>query len=301
MDKLKPDPKITGLYAGILSLVEIGLGSLLHSLHIPFSGTFLSLNQSSFLTRVVKLNQKAVGSRTLAYRVSTITAILKSLSPVGKRLLPMLAISAQGCFFSLGTLLLGPTLLGCLLGSALSSTWGILQPLAINALVFSTALGKDKLLAAFNFFNLSWDNLVLILVTAFILKATLSVILSFFFWQIKKDEQFMIHQTLLKWGTKGLSQQSEMNSKGSPWKKALRELFRPLFLIPFAMTALFLFFSESTKTVMVWGLLRIVATGYLFFLAIRLFPVGNLISRWGLGGTALASAIAFLEEQKKND
>ena len=40
--------KISGA-AAILSLTEIGLGSLLHSFKIPFSGHFLSLNQALIL------------------------------------------------------------------------------------------------------------------------------------------------------------------------------------------------------------------------------------------------------------
>ncbi|MFM8268834.1 MAG: hypothetical protein ACKN9V_01485, partial [Pseudomonadota bacterium] len=98
------DPRITGVYAGILSLVEIGLGGLLHGMKIPFAGTFLSLNQGFFLTRLIKLNCFSPDARTLPFRVSNITALLKSLSPAGKKLLPMLAISAQGFLFSFGTL-----------------------------------------------------------------------------------------------------------------------------------------------------------------------------------------------------
>lgn len=303
MSPQKPDPKLTGVYAGLLSLVEIGLGSVLHAFHVPFSGTFLSLNQSSFLTRVVKLNKASVGARTLAYRVSTVTALLKSLSPAGKKLLPMLAISAQGCFFSLGTLVLGPSLLGCSVGAALASSWGIFQPLAVNALVFGSALGKDKILAALNFFKLDWNDLALIIGVALVFKATVSVVLSFLCWRASSNEQALIHQTLLKLGARGFSRKNELQDSNevSAWKRAFRELFRPLFLVPFALTSLFLFFSESSKTAMIWSLLRVVTTGYLFFLAVRLFPLSNWIKKRGWGGTALAEAIEFLEDHKTDD
>ncbi|NDG27344.1 MAG: hypothetical protein EB120_09240, partial [Proteobacteria bacterium] len=71
------DSRTTGVYAGILSLIEVGLGGLLHGLKVPLAGTLLSLNQSLFLTRVVKLNQGSRGVRTLGFRVSNITSILK--------------------------------------------------------------------------------------------------------------------------------------------------------------------------------------------------------------------------------
>ena len=38
--------------AALLSLTEIGLGSLLHSFKIPFAGHFLSLNQGFILGKV---------------------------------------------------------------------------------------------------------------------------------------------------------------------------------------------------------------------------------------------------------
>jgi len=302
MGKTKPDANLTGVYAGLLSLVEIGLGSFLHACHIPFSGTFLSLNQSSFLTRITKLNQSAEGARTLGYRVSTVTALLKSLSPAGKKLFPMLAISAQGCLFSVGTIILGTTIYGCILGSALSSSWGILQPLVLNAFIFGTALGKEKLMATFNYFNLEISDFALLFGIAFIIKAIVAIILSFFCWRFQSNEQVLIHHTLIKLGARGFSKEKQNRNNPLPlWEASLRELLRPLFLLPFTLTALFLFFSESSYVGFVWALLRVLTTGYLFFLAVRLFPLDRLIKKWGLGGTALASAITFLEEQKHDD
>ena len=107
------DPKITGFYAGTLSLAEIGLGSLLHGLKIPLTGTFLSINQALFLTRLVKLNRNQPDARTLPFQVSNITALLKSLSPAGKKLLPMLAIASQGLLFTLGTIVFGANRAKC--------------------------------------------------------------------------------------------------------------------------------------------------------------------------------------------
>ena len=40
-----------GLHATALSLSEVGLGGVMHALHIPFTGTLLSLNQIFLLTR----------------------------------------------------------------------------------------------------------------------------------------------------------------------------------------------------------------------------------------------------------
>lgn len=49
----KVEVEILGREAAALSLVEIGLGSILHGLKMPFTGYFLSLNQGFFLSRAV--------------------------------------------------------------------------------------------------------------------------------------------------------------------------------------------------------------------------------------------------------
>lgn len=285
-------------------MVEIGLGGLLHGMKIPFAGTFLSLNQSLFLTRVTKLNQGGDGSGTLGFRISNVTALLKSLSPAGKKLLPMLAIAAQGFLFSLGTLLLGANLPGCLLGSALSSLWGVFQPLAILWVVYGAALGKtetENILLYFsrllgNLFELSPDFLWKAVFIFSLTKAFVAMGLAWLGWMASYNEQELLDQKLLKWGLKGLSQRSAQKSPdSSPALGALKELFRPLFLIPFILTGVFFFFAEDSKATFIWKSLRPLAVTYLFFLAIRLFPVESWIKKRGLGGSALASALEFIE------
>ncbi|MFP5459829.1 MAG: hypothetical protein ACLGG7_13920, partial [Bacteriovoracia bacterium] len=104
-----------GKNAATLSLIEVGLGSLLHGLKLPFSGHVLSLNQSFILTRATLTS----GERRDAAVISTTAAILKSLSPAGKKLTPMLAIAVQGQLYYLGLLVAGTGVIGQLLGSLL--------------------------------------------------------------------------------------------------------------------------------------------------------------------------------------
>ena len=55
--------EILGNYGALLSMIEVGLGSILHSMHVPFSGLFLSLNQGYLLCRVAILTQENWGIR----------------------------------------------------------------------------------------------------------------------------------------------------------------------------------------------------------------------------------------------
>jgi hypothetical protein len=293
------DSRITGVYAGILSLVEIGLGGILHGMKLPFAGTFLSLNQGVFLTRVVKLNQLRKGSHTLAFRVSNITALLKSLSPAGKKLLPMLAISVQGLLFSMGTLLLGANLPGCFLGAVLSSLWGVFQPLAVLWVVYGFSFGEEQLYKMFSYFSPELLTNLVVVFTA--LKALAAGGLTWATWNARFDEQDLLNQKLLKWGLKGLPKTSSEKSVSHPVLGAFYDLKSPLFLIPFFLTGVFFYFAEDSQAQFIWKSLRPVAVAYLFFLAIRLFPVDSWVKKHGLGGTALASALEFIEGKSNKD
>lgn len=104
-----------GIHATALSLSEVGLGSIMHALHIPFTGTLLSLNQIFLLTR--SLSQVSLKSRTFSpFSISASAALIKCLTPIGKKLTPMLAICMQGMLYNLGILCFGNTLLGRLIG-----------------------------------------------------------------------------------------------------------------------------------------------------------------------------------------
>lgn len=120
-----------------LSLMEIGLGSFLHAFHIPFSGFLLSLNQCFVLNRALLLPSSST-SLFLPIAISNTAAIIKTLSPYGKKFTPMLAISMQGLLFNLGILFFGRNLLGRCMGSLLLSLWPMIQPVLIYGLIYGS-------------------------------------------------------------------------------------------------------------------------------------------------------------------
>lgn len=304
------DPKITGIYAGTLSLAEIGLGSILHGMRVPFAGTFLSINQAVFLTRLVKLNRENDDVRTLPLRVSNVTAMLKSLSPAGKKLLPMLAIAAQGLLFTTSVLVLGPGLAGCVAGGMFLSVWGVVQPLAILWLIYGTVLGAEQIEGMIRYygklmegyFDITPAILVQAVIAFLVFKAAVAGAVCFAAWRAAVDEQRLLNDRLVKIGLRGFSQSlhsspsktSSSSSQSSPWLGAARDLRRPVFLVPLCMTGLFFWFSEHELAPVVWGMLRPLAFAYIVFLALRLFPVDTWVKRRGAGSVALASAIEFL-------
>lgn len=119
-----------------LSFMEIGLGSFLHAFRIPFSGFFLSLNQCFVLNRALLLPHSS--SLFLPVTISNTAAILKTLSPYGKKFTPMFAISMQGLLFNLGTLFFGKNLFGRCVGSLLLGFWPMVQPALIYGIIYGS-------------------------------------------------------------------------------------------------------------------------------------------------------------------
>lgn len=131
---------ITAFYAMQLSLMEVGLGSILHALHLPFSGFFLSLNQCFVLNRALIFSNSTDSSavRFMPMTISNTAAIIKTLSPNGKKFTPMLAISMQGLLFNIGVILFGKNLPGRCLGSLLLSLWPMIQPMIVYGMIYGS-------------------------------------------------------------------------------------------------------------------------------------------------------------------
>lgn len=282
----KSSSKIIGEQAALLSIIEMGLGSFLHGMKIPLSGQYLSLNQIGFMARITdKLN-----SPRAPLQISIIASLLKSLSPAGKKLTPMLAILSQGFLFSLGPLVFGINLVGIGLGALLSSLWAFIQPVLIIYLLF----GKNLLQVSEHFLNelqkvLNFDLkfLLPVLIGFMVFKAFLALTVSYVSIKMSDDDYHRFQEKFLsnKWGKKTTEGHTTVN----PLILAMKDLFTPLFILSFFLTAGFFIFSHSSSSTMIWGLLRPVAIGFILFYVIRVYPIEKLallMEKWGMKNLA---------------
>lgn len=293
-----------GKHAALLSLVEIGLGSLLHGLRFPLSGHFLSCNQGFLLCRSIKEAPENEKTRLLGATVSNVAAILKSLSPAGKKLTPMLAISSQGFLFSLGTLILGPNFFGCLLGITLLSLWAFAQPLMLAYFMFGSYLleGIQKLFKSIEeaIPALNWDNFIAIALSLVGLKILICWALCTFvyFSDIKVEKYFKKMEEI------GLRQKKSKLQKRKT-KSFWSFLFQPLFVISFAITIFFFIYSEREKSQFIWLLIRPLAAALLLYFVALWLPLNAWIKKLQSGrysrfGNALGYALAYLRNSDKN-
>lgn len=269
---------ITGSYAALLAGTEIGLGSLLHMWHIPLSGHFLSLNQGFILS---KATQKSKNYQT-AMEISLVVATLKSLSPVGKRLTPMLAITVQGFLFSLGQMLLGVNLFGAIVGMLLLCLWTYVQMILVYILTFGTEIISvahfflNKLPKILPFMEPNLVSLILIPVTINLFVAVVVAVLSF----INKGTKY--ENYLLKISEKRMGGIFQIQNPGklvltlSLKEKVLlvfKDLLRPWYLISLLMMVLFFVINKSDQVQIMWYLLRTAAVSFLIFYTLRFLPV----------------------------
>jgi len=128
------DSHSIAIYAVASGLTETGLGSFLHSIRFPLAGHVLLLLQIAMLTAFGR-NLKGRG----LLQISFIAAMLKSFSPLGPRLKPMLHISTQGALFALPSSIAGWSLLSALSGAALTSTVSLAVALGIVWITYGPA------------------------------------------------------------------------------------------------------------------------------------------------------------------
>jgi hypothetical protein len=170
------------VFSSINAVVEVGLGTVLHSLRVPLKGHFLSSIQNLLLI----LFGKSMKGKNLFWIV-LISSLLKSFSPAGAKLRPMIFILMQGVFFLTPTYILGWSLISVLIGSILLGQSTLFISLLMDYIIFGRAIidayikGINVALAYIGFESLSvWE----LLIGFIIIKIVFSIIISvagFFF------------------------------------------------------------------------------------------------------------------------
>lgn len=270
----KASPKDFGTYSLILSATEIGLGSLLHAFHVPLAGHFLSLNQGLILTVAT---HETAGRREAVQStntISSISALLKLLSPMGKRLTPMLAISMQGLLYSLGVFLFGANLFGVCLGMLLLSLWGFLQPLILAELIFGQTLWlaiEETWKKIAEGFSIPVEYGLWILLAGVAIKLVLAIVIGATAWLFRDH---VTEKYLSRLAKLGESMPKPIKKSRSALRGSIKDLFQPWFIVSLVLSVGFLYLNNSmSQFALVIYALRTLAIAWILFWLIRAFPV----------------------------
>lgn len=290
--------------AAELALIEVILGAFLHGLKIPFGGNLLSLNQGFFLIRSLRVAETPGENVRYPIYISTIVSLLKSLSPAGNKLGPMLSISMQGFLFSFGVLVLGAGTLGQMLGMALLSFWAFVQPVLTLLLFY----GND-LITALQFYvdklqkdtGISTDVFLYLFASVILIKLLLALSIPLIYRRLSPQQ---IENFVEAWANKARPQFQKLDlrpqsSHLQAMKMALRDLFRPFFLFSLLLMICFFWITEPSSAQFFWKCLRPLAVAFLFFYISR--------SPWIRSGTLrlkergyFVELFEFFEKTQKN-
>jgi len=121
---------------GLWASFEIIVGSLLHNLHIPFSGTLLATFSIIWMISFLQIwNEKG-----LIWRAGLICGLMKSLSPSAVILGPMTGIMMEALFMDLLIYLMGRNMLGYVLAGIAALLSTILHKLASLFILYGSDL-----------------------------------------------------------------------------------------------------------------------------------------------------------------
>ena len=249
--------------AAQLSITEIGLGSIGHSFKIPLTGHLLSLNQLGFLLNATNQDRLPKSS---VFEISAISAVLKSLSPAGPKIGPMLSIAMQGFLFWLSLTVLGANLIGQCVGAVLLSLWAFVQPLLTLFFIYGFDLAKlaeyyvQRVRDDYSFVAMT---LFYVMIGVLIAKAVFALAMVISSVYLKKE--IKIFDSLQKEKFKV----APVVPVNTPFKSALGDLFRPLFLFSFTLMLIFIWQLNGSLVEKIWLSLRPIATAFILFYLLR--------------------------------
>ena len=256
--------------AAHLSLIEIAVGSIVHGLKLPLAGHTLSLNQGFFLTHALRLANSRLNAVQQSIEISSVSSVLKSLSPAGNKIGPMLSIATQGVLYSLGILLLGRRLVGQMLAMALLSLWAFVQPLITLFIIHGSQLEK-----VFSFYwqRISQDlpqiseSIVFILFFFILFKMLLAVSIPIFIKYLGSEKVTELENTILL--KNQLIRMKPRAPNQSPLKGTLKDMTQPLFLFSMVLVVSYFFLTETSYVRIFWFCLRPIAIAFVLFYLVR--------------------------------
>lgn len=268
MNNNQPSPQKIDLEikkAAQLSVTEICIGSIGHGFKIPLTGQVLSLNQLAFLLNAINKDKLPKSS---VFEISGIAAILKSFSPAGQKLGPMLSISVQGFLFWVSVSIFGLNIIGQIIGAILLSLWAFVQPFITLFLIY----GFD-LIKLMNFYTKRLTDDYAFLATSLVyavgavIVLKLSIAISFVVYSLsKKQEISLIGENKI---SALIMQQIPRGHQKNAFKAALKDLFKPLFLFSFILMLIFIWHFEGSTNQKIWFSLRPLASAFILFYILR--------------------------------
>lgn len=270
-----------GLYGAAAGAIEVGAGSIVHGVQLPLGGLGMATTQAVLLTRAAE----GLHERGRVAWVALLSAGLKSLSPAGQRLGPMLAIAMQGLLYSRALSLFGWNRFAVALGGAAMGAWAGVQGIAVQWLLLGRALLDAIELLAGGIARVSGLPAAAVgwLLAGWVtLHAGTVAMGTALAWRQR-------HQALRV--EPGRVRLTLSGSAATSWREAFRrgagELKRPLLWVPLLLVLAVLALAGRPAEQLIYVALRALAIGWLVFALIQRVDLSRLpgrlrtLGRWG--------------------
>ncbi len=214
----------------------------------------------------------------LPMTISNTAAILKTLSPYGKKFIPMLAISMQGILFTLGTIVCGRNIVGRCVGSLLLSFWPMVQPLIVFWIIYGSLLHSmadyyTKILAKFPIIqHLTIQNIVVIYIAAHMLLSVAVCLLASLLPSrvIDTYDRFLLSYSSLK-----PQSSTPATTFLSRIRGACKDCISPIFILSLLSVGFFLYATLNSLEAFFLSFFRIIAIAFVTFFVLR-----NISPKW---------------------
>ena len=287
-----------GLFGGAAGGIEVTVGTALHAGRIPLTGLMMASLQASLM--VFAGTGLAQPGRVIW--VPFISGGLKSLSPSGNRINPMIAIVVQGVLFGGSVQVLGWNVLALGIGGALVGAWAALYGFLLQYLMLGSDLVQaydTVMLWLADQFHVSSPGLPWLvgLWTAF--HAAVAAGATLAAWRMRQPPAVL--QRIIAKETARVPDAASIPVARAGWTSRLRELGRWQFWLPLVLVSAILLGSGHSWETVLWLGLRFVAIGCVLIALVSLLrPVrwAELLRRRGWWGPAIAVSGALNRSQQ---
>ena len=125
-------------FGALWGVIEITLGSFLHVLRIPFTGTFLASVTASLLVA----QRQFISFRGISIYTGIVAMLIKSLSPDGIILGPMVGILSEAMLVELILTIKPQSIITAILSGIICSIWATLQGIVHQWIIYGTSILK---------------------------------------------------------------------------------------------------------------------------------------------------------------
>jgi hypothetical protein len=185
-----------GIFGALWGALEMSLGSYLHVIKVPFTGTIMT----ALGMIIVLVGRLFVPRRGSVLMMGVVTMMLKALSPGGVVLNPMIAILAESLLAEAPLLIGGTKRRTFIAACALATLWNFVHPFFTQGLLAGAGIYEiyqRSLLKGASLLGLDEEAVGIILVALILVRLIAGAVAGALAWSLGQQVQARLQTTIL--------------------------------------------------------------------------------------------------------